>query len=166
MFRVVFCQCIIFFRNGTRLSSARAFLRPARNRPNLHIMMNSTATKILIANDDPKLKRVWGVEFMNKGKKYTVGVKKEVVLSGGAVNSPQMLLLSGVGPQEELRKLGIPVVHDLPGVGKNLHNHVAYFVNFVLDKEPNYNDLDWANALDYILHRSVTSFHCQFKITA
>lgn len=134
------------------MSSARAFIRPARNRPNLHVMMNSTATKILITNE-PNLKRVYAVEFINNGKKYTVGVKKEAILSGGAVNTPQLLLLSGIGPRDELNKVGIPVIHNLPGVGKNLHNHVAYFVTFVLDKITGTNDLDWANALDYILNK-------------
>lgn len=113
--------------------------------------MNSTATKVLITKEKD-LKRVYAVEFVNKGKKYTVGVRKEAILSGGAVNSPQLLLLSGVGPKDELAKVGIPVIHDLPGVGKNLHNHVAYFVSYVLDKEKSYNDLNWANAMDYILH--------------
>lgn len=146
-------KCIFFAsRRGSRLSSARAFIRPARNRPNLHVMMNTTVTKILITKERD-LKRVYAVEFVNAGKKVTVGVKKEAVLSAGAVNSPQILLLSGVGPKEQLARVGVPLVHDLPGVGKNLHNHVAYFLSFVMDKEKSYNDLDWASAMEYVMNK-------------
>lgn len=144
-------ECV--FRDGVRMSSARAFLRPVRDRSNLHIMMNSTVTKILLTNER-NIKRVYAVEYQHQGRKYTVGVKKEAIVSGGAVNSPQILLLSGIGPREELQRIGIPVIHDLPGVGKNLHNHVAYFMSFIMRNRTDYNDLNWANALEYILNHS------------
>lgn len=68
------------------------------------------------------------------------------------MNSPQLLLLSGVGPREELKKVNIPVVRDLPGVGKNLHNHVAYFINFQIN-DTNSAPLNWATAMEYLLFR-------------
>lgn len=94
----------IFFRNGVRLSTARAYLRPARNRQNLHIMINSTATKIGVRQENGK-KVVDSVSFSYRNKMHTVKVKKEVILAAGAINSPQILLLSGIGPKEELDKV-------------------------------------------------------------
>ncbi|XP_023287481.1 glucose dehydrogenase [FAD, quinone] [Orussus abietinus] len=135
-------------RNGSRLSTARAFLRPAKNRRNLHIMLNSTVTRILF----DKNKRATQVEFVHNGRIHRVGVGKEVVISGGAVNSPQILLNSGVGPKADLEALGIPVVHDLPGVGRNLHNHVAYTLTFTIN-DTDTTPLNWATAMEYLLFR-------------
>lgn len=73
-------------------------------------------------------------------------------MSGGAVNSPQILLLSGIGPREDLQAVGIPVIHHLPGVGKNLHNHVAFFLNFHIN-DTNSAPLNWATAMEYLLFR-------------
>lgn len=70
----------------------------------------------------------------------------------GIVNSPQILLNSGIGPREELEAIGIPVIHDLPGVGKNLHDHFNTLINFSIN-ETVYNDVNWASALDYLLYR-------------
>ncbi|XP_044265687.1 glucose dehydrogenase [FAD, quinone]-like [Tribolium madens] len=139
-------------RNGSRLSSARAFLRPGRDRPNLHVMLNSTATKILI-NTSNNQKTVSGVQFLYNNKLHTVRVKREVVVSAGAINSPQILLLSGIGPKEELDRVNIQQVHQLPGVGRNLHNHVTFYMTYEMKKQKAIHDLDWANALDYILNR-------------
>ncbi|KAK5637984.1 hypothetical protein RI129_012279 [Pyrocoelia pectoralis] len=136
-------------RNGSRVSTARAFLRPFVNRSNLHILMNSTVTRVLI---NSSTKSAYGVEVINNGKKQVVYASKEVVLSGGAVNSPQLLLLSGVGPKQDLKSLGISTVHHLPGVGENLHNHVAYFVNFNIN-DTNTAPLNWATAMEYLLFR-------------
>ncbi|XP_054280675.1 glucose dehydrogenase [FAD, quinone]-like [Macrosteles quadrilineatus] len=137
-------------KNGIRFSSAHAFLRPAKTRTNLHILLNTTVTRVLV---DPKTKKALGVEIMKPcGKTEQVLAKKEVIVSGGAVNSPQILLLSGIGPKEDLEKVGIPVVHDLPGVGKNLHNHVGHTIKFYIDNNQ-VVDLDWATAMQYMLHR-------------
>ncbi|XP_074040704.1 glucose dehydrogenase isoform X2 [Leptinotarsa decemlineata] len=136
-------------RNGSRLSTARAFLRPFKNRRNLHILMNATVSKVLI---DPTSKRAYGVEVLNKGRKNMIYSTKEVIVSGGAVNSPQILLLSGVGPREELNKVNVPVIHDLPGVGKNLQNHVAFSINFNIN-DTNSAPLNWATAMEYLLFR-------------
>ncbi|XP_014203584.1 glucose dehydrogenase [FAD, quinone] [Copidosoma floridanum] len=108
-------------RRGSRCSTAKAFLRPARLRKNLHIAMNSHVTKVLI---DPVSKRAYGVEFMRDKQVYRIRAKKEVVLSGGAVNSPQLLMLSGIGPKEHLTQLGIPVIQEL-SVGDNLQDHIG-----------------------------------------
>ena len=137
-------------KNGVRFSSARAFLRPAANRPNLHILVNTTVTKVLV---HPNTKTATGVEIMDQdGHSRKILSKKEVIVSGGAVNSPQILLLSGIGPREELQKVNIRQVHELPGVGKNLHNHVAYFINFFIN-DTDTRALNWATAMEYLLFR-------------
>lgn len=136
-------------RNGSRLSTAKAFLRPVKDRPNLHIMLNTTATRILI---NQTKKAAYGVEVHRNGKTEQILAKKEVILCGGAVNSPQVLMLSGVGPEAELRRHGIPVVQNLDGVGKNLHNHVAHFLNFFINDTAT-TPLNWATAMEYLLFR-------------
>ncbi|KAK6640558.1 hypothetical protein RUM44_012254 [Polyplax serrata] len=109
-------------RRGTRCSTAKAFLRPVRLRKNLHVSIWSHVTRILI---HPQTKRAYGVEFLRNGQRHVVYARKEVILSGGAINSPQLLMLSGVGPARTLDKFGIPVLFDSPGVGQNLQDHVA-----------------------------------------
>ncbi|KAJ8939715.1 hypothetical protein NQ314_011001 [Rhamnusium bicolor] len=136
-------------RNGSRLSTARAFLRPFKHRRNLHILMNATVSRVLI---NTTTKQAYGVEVLNEGKKQIIYASKEVIVSGGAVNSPQILLLSGVGPRDELQKVNVPVVHDLPGVGKNLQNHVAFYLNFNIN-DTNSTPLNWATAMEYLLFR-------------
>lgn len=132
------------------MSSARAFLRPVRNRPNLHIMLNATVTKVLV---NPTKKAVEGVEFIRNGNKQTARARKEVILAAGAINSPQLLLLSGIGPKDDLAKLRIPLVHDLRGVGQNLHNHVAVLIDFILNINAT-ADLDWLAITDYVVNRT------------
>ncbi|KAG5682269.1 hypothetical protein PVAND_011633 [Polypedilum vanderplanki] len=137
-------------KNGIRYSAARAFLRPASKRPNLHILVNTTASKVLI---DPRSKTATGVEIItHDGHTQRINAKKEVIIAGGAVNSPQILMLSGVGPREELERVGIRVVADLQGVGRNLHNHVAYFINFFIN-DTDTRALNWATAMEYLLFR-------------
>ena len=132
------------------MSSARAFLRPVRNRPNLHIMLNATVTKVLI---NPTTKAAEGVEFIRNGSKQTARASKEVILSSGAINSPHLLLLSGIGSREDLAKLRIPLVHDLRGGGQNLHNHVAVYINFIVNDNAT-ADLDWLAITDYVVNRT------------
>jgi choline dehydrogenase len=112
-------------------------------------MLNATVTKVLI---NPTTKKAEGVEFIRNGSKQTVRASKEVILAAGAINSPQVLLLSGVGPKQDLAKVGVPLVHDLKGVGQNLHNHVAVFINFILNQNATV-DLDWTAATEYMLTR-------------
>lgn len=147
-----FSQTQATTRNGRRWSAAKAFLRPARNRPNLAISMHSRVTRILI---DPQTKAAYGVEFVKHRRRYRVQARKEVILSAGTIASvifadfvefrtkmafscaclfqPQLLMLSGVGPIEHLNELGIPVIQDLR-VGYNLQDHnVVNGLDFVVN---------------------------------
>ncbi|XP_025191572.1 glucose dehydrogenase [FAD, quinone]-like [Melanaphis sacchari] len=108
-------------KNGRRYSTNTAFLFPARTRSNLHVKKESTVTRIII---EKGTKKAIGVEFVTNRKKYRVFVRKEVIVSGGAINSPQLLMLSGIGPEEHLKDIKIPLIKDLP-VGENLMDHVA-----------------------------------------
>lgn len=137
-------------RNGVRVSTAKAFVRPASNRPNLHVLLNTTVAKVLI---NPQSKKVIGVETLDAdGHTAKILAKKEVIVSGGAVNSPQILMLSGVGPRDELTKVGVRTIVDLPGVGKNLQNHVALFMTFEIN-DTDTAPLNWATAMEYLLFR-------------
>ena len=106
-------------KNGRRWSAASAYLHPAAARENLTIITKAQATRVLIEKG-----RAVGVEYVRRRKRYVAGAGQEVVLAGGAINSPQLLLLSGIGPAAELRTLGVRVALDLPGVGKNLQDHL------------------------------------------
>ena len=106
-------------RRGKRWSTSRAFLRPVRHRRNLTVLTDTLTRRVLVENG-----RASGVEVARNGQALRVGAAREVILSAGTVNSPQLLLLSGIGPPGELERHGIEVVHDLPGVGRNLQDHV------------------------------------------
>ncbi|XP_026822611.1 glucose dehydrogenase [FAD, quinone]-like isoform X1 [Rhopalosiphum maidis] len=108
-------------KNGLRYSTNTAFLFPAKKRSNLHVKKLSMVTRILI---DGSTKKAIGVEFVRGGKKTRVYARKEVIVSGGAINTPQLLILSGIGPKQHLADLRIPLVKDL-AVGENLMDHVA-----------------------------------------
>lgn len=101
-------------RRGSRCSTAKAFLRPVRLRRNLHVAMNAHVTKIVI---DSVNSQAMGVEFKRDGKRFRIFARKEVIMSAGAINTPQILMLSGIGPKAHLEEIGIPVIKDLP-VGK------------------------------------------------
>lgn len=108
-------------RNGRRCSAAKAYLRPIAKRENLHISMKSWVTRIII---DPFTKAAIGVEFVKNKKRYQIKARKEVIVSAGTIGSAQLLLLSGVGPREDLERLNIPVHSNLK-VGYNLQDHVS-----------------------------------------
>ncbi|KAF8641732.1 hypothetical protein AX16_009842 [Volvariella volvacea WC 439] len=115
----------------TRVSSETAyFTNDVLRRSNLKVALHATVTKIQFERIGDSLRAV-GVDFTNKknNKRYQARARKEVIISGGAVHSPQILMLSGVGPQKELKKHGIEVIHDLPGVGSNLIDHPVVDVN-------------------------------------
>lgn len=114
-------------KNGQRCSAAVAYLHPAMNRPNLQVETNALAGRILFEGN-----RAVGVEFRQNGQKRVAMANAEVILAGGAINSPQLLQLSGVGPGELLRQHGIEVVADLPGVGENLQDHYVMSVRYRL----------------------------------
>lgn len=105
--------------NGTRHSSNRAYLMPVKNRKNLHVIKHTMVTKLLMDG-----KKVIGVEILRSNKKFEIFAKKEVIVSAGAINSPQLLMLSGIGPKKHLEEMNIPVVQDLK-VGYNLMDHIA-----------------------------------------
>ncbi len=107
-------------RRGARASTAWAYLRPAMKRPNLTVETQALATRVVVERG-----RATGVTYLRGGEIRTVRAEREVVLAGGAVNSPQLLLLSGIGPADELRAVGVEPVVDLPGVGRNLSDHLA-----------------------------------------
>jgi len=106
-------------KNGERCSAATAYLHPAAKRENLTIFTGALATGIVIEHE-----RAIGVEYLRRRKRHSVRAEREVVIAAGAFNSPQLLLLSGIGPAADLRAAGVPVRHALPGVGKNLQDHL------------------------------------------
>ena len=107
---------------GVRASTAHAYLR--RPPHNLTILTGARATRVVVERG-----RAVGVEYVRAGARQTARADGEIVLAGGAFNSPQLLMLSGIGPADELRRLGLGVVQDLPGVGRNLHDHVEVHVD-------------------------------------
>ena len=107
-------------KGGARWSTAAAYLRPVLDRPNLTVITSALTTKIAFAG-----RRAVGVSYIHQGETRQAKASREVLLSAGAINSPHLLLLSGVGPAGELRSCGVEVVHDLPGVGKNLQDHLG-----------------------------------------
>jgi choline dehydrogenase len=109
--------------NGRRVSTATAYLRPASRRPNLEIVTDALVLRVIIEGA-----RATGVEISLGGVTRRILARREVVVSGGAVNSPQILMLSGIGNGEMLRKFGIDVKHHLPAVGENYHDHLAVAV--------------------------------------
>jgi choline dehydrogenase len=114
---------------GRRLSAARAYLHPARNRPNLDVVTRALSTRILFDGTT-----AIGVEY-RKGRKTSVVRGEEIIVCAGAINTPQLLQLSGVGNAEELQGLGIDVVVDLPGVGENLQDHLEVYIQYAA-KQP------------------------------
>ena len=109
--------------DGRRLSAARAYLHPVMARPNLEVETLAFVTRIRFDGD-----RAVGVEFTRPGRRARRAEAGEIVLCGGAINSPQLLQLSGIGAADELRALGIDVVQDLPGVGENLQDHLEVYI--------------------------------------
>jgi choline dehydrogenase-like flavoprotein len=105
-------------RNGERCSAAKAYLQPARVRPNLTVITDVRVTRIVTDG-----RRATGVEFIQSGHRQRLSAAREVLLCAGALQSPQVLMLSGIGPVDELQRHGIALVHELPGVGRHLHDH-------------------------------------------
>jgi choline dehydrogenase len=110
-------------RDGVRCSTAMAYLKPAMNRPNLDIQTHALTTRVIVDG-----KTAVGVEYRQGGKTRRVRARKEVILSASSFNSPKLLMLSGIGPADHLKEHGIEVVHDLPGVGRNLQDHLEVWV--------------------------------------
>lgn len=107
-------------KNGERCSAASAFITPYLERSNLHVITQAHSQRILLEG-----KRAVGAEFLQNGQTRLVKARREVILCAGAFGSPQLLMLSGIGPAAHLQQHGIPVLHHLPGVGQNLHDHIS-----------------------------------------
>jgi len=120
---------------GRRCSSAVAYLKPARNRPNLQIITNALVTRVILEG-----KRATGVEYRDRsGKVHVVKAGRDIILSGGAINSPQLLMLSGIGESSQLKENGIEPLHELAGVGKGMQDHLQARLVFKCN-EPTLND--------------------------
>jgi choline dehydrogenase len=120
----------ISIHNGWRGSTAARFLFPAMTRSNLTVITGALATRVEVQDG-----RAVALHYRQGGQDHRLEAEREIVLSGGAYNSPQLLLLSGIGPADELRELGIDVVHDLPGVGRNLQDHPSIAMVWSADRE-------------------------------
>ncbi|HSV52433.1 MAG TPA: GMC family oxidoreductase N-terminal domain-containing protein [Burkholderiaceae bacterium] len=108
-------------KNGERCSAAKAYLTPHLSRPNLKVLTRAASAKVILEG-----RRACGVSYFQGNQLHAVRARREVIVAAGAFGSPQLLQLSGIGAGEELRKVGVPVVHDLPGVGHNLQDHIDY----------------------------------------
>ena len=146
-------------RNGKRCSTAVGYLRPAMQRTNLHVVTGALTEKILFEG-----RRAVGVSFRRDGRLFIAHATREVILCGGAVNSPQLLMLSGIGPQEHLAGFGIPIVHHLPGVGQSLQDHYSAAIKLRCKLPITVNDVMLSNARKlkagleyYMFHRGPLS---------
>lgn len=162
----------VSFSDGQRVTTARAYLRNENQRPNLNVLVRARVVKVLFDG-----KQAIGVEYIHRGVLKKVYASNEVsmelgcpiqptskrqllirriwfqvILSAGALNSPQLLMLSGIGPRHTLEALDIPVISNLP-VGYNLRNHFGVTINFVLEKLVNTQSLDWAVLSQYLENR-------------
>lgn len=122
-------------RKGFRCSTAVAYLKPARKRTNLHVETDAHATRILFHGT-----RTTGVAYQQNGIAKQVNARREVILSAGAIQSPQLLQISGIGPVQLLQKFGIPVVKDVPGVGENLQDHLQVRLMYEVSEKITIND--------------------------
>ena len=137
-------------KNGSRHSAADAFLTPALPRKNLTVLTHAHASKILLQNH-----RAMGIEYLRAGATDTARAEREVILAGGSVNSPQLLLLSGIGPADEIRRAGLRPSHDLPGVGKNLQDHLMVSVGYLCNQPVSMAGAEsLPNFLRYLLFKS------------
>ncbi len=128
-------------KKGRRVSTADAYLHPIRDRANLEVTNKVLVTRVLFSG-----KRAIGVEYLLRGKTYKIHANKEVILCGGAINSPQLLMLSGIGNAEELARFNIPVIVNLPGVGQNLQDHLEIYIQYRCLKPVSlYPALRWYN---------------------
>jgi choline dehydrogenase len=142
-------------RRGRRWSATNAFLRPAMHRPNLSVLTHASVTKLDFNGRD-----CVGLQMLLSNKAYFVRSRRETILSAGAIGSPQLLQLSGIGPEDLLRKNQIPIVHDLPGVGENLHDHLQIRMQYKVKNVKTLNGIasSWlgkaAMALEYFAFRT------------
>jgi choline dehydrogenase len=142
-------------KRGRRWSATNAFLRPAMHRPNLTIMTGAQVSRLRLAG-----RIATGVEFSHREERFVAEARRETILAAGAIGSPQLLQVSGIGPGRRLRERGIEVVHDLPGVGENLHDHLQIRMQFKVRNARTLNGIannllgKAAMALEYFVFRT------------
>ena len=139
---------------GFRWSTAKSFLRPAKKRPNLRVLINAQATGLILEG-----KRVTGLQYRQGGQQHSAMASAEVILSAGAINSPQILQCSGIGDPEQLKAVGVETRHALPGVGKNLQDHLQIRLVFKTNKHTLNDELNsWVKrmlvGMQYVLTRT------------
>jgi choline dehydrogenase len=142
-------------KRGRRWSATNAFLRPAMHRANLTVMTQASVLKLNFQGRDCK-----GVDFIHRNEKFAVEARRETILAAGAIGSPQLLQVSGIGSEKLLRPMGIPVIHALPGVGENLHDHLQIRMQYKVKDVKTLNGVAnslWgkaAMALEYFAFRT------------
>ncbi|XP_069159508.1 glucose dehydrogenase [FAD, quinone]-like isoform X2 [Procambarus clarkii] len=154
--QIGFSRTEYMIKNGERFHTARAYLAPASKRRNLHILTGATVLKMIVDG----AKRVVGVKYLHDGKVRKVSVRREVLLSAGALSSPKILMLSGIGHRPHLEQHGVKVVADVPGVGQNLQDHMCLY-GLTWNTPPDFpntalNAVDPTMLSDYVHHRSGT----------
>jgi choline dehydrogenase len=143
-----FCETVVTQRRGARCSTADAYLKPAMGRKNLSVLTEATATRVVFDGN-----RAAGVEYQRDGESCVAYARREVVLCGGAVNSPQLLMLSGIGDREHLADHDIDTVRHSPEVGQNLLDHLATPLGFDVDGDSLFAAEKPKELLDYLLRR-------------
>jgi choline dehydrogenase len=143
-----FSQTMVTQRRGARWSSADAYLRPALRRRNLRLITKATATRVVFDGT-----RAVGVEYEQGCRRHIVQARREVILCAGAVNSPQLLLLSGIGHRTELSRHGIDPIHHAPEVGENLRDHLFAFLGFDVEGDTLFAANKPRQTLDYLIRR-------------
>ncbi|MDD5335406.1 MAG: GMC family oxidoreductase N-terminal domain-containing protein [Rhodoferax sp.] len=132
-------------KNGERCSAAKAYITPHLTRPNLSVITQAHTQRIVLEG-----KRAVGAEFLKDGQTRQVKARREVILSSGAFGSPQLLMLSGIGPAAHLQQHGINVVQDLPGVGQNLHDHVTAVLIYRTQRKESTFGFSWSGLVKIV----------------
>jgi choline dehydrogenase-like flavoprotein len=143
-----FCETVVTQLRGARFSTADAYLKPAMRRENLTVLTGATVTRVVFDGT-----HAVGVEFQRDGQQSVADARREVVLCGGAINSPQLLMLSGIGARDHLTEHGIDIVHDSPGVGQNLLDHLVAPLGFDVDGDSLFAGQKPKQLLNYLLRR-------------
>ena len=143
-----FCETVVTQRRGARYSTADAYLKPAMNRTNLTLLTDAIATRIIVEGT-----RAVGVEYQRAGQTCVVHARREVVLCGGAVNSPHLLMLSGIGDRDHLADHGIETVHHAPEVGQNLIDHLVTPMGFDVEDGSLFSAEKPKQLINYLLRR-------------
>lgn len=143
-----FSQTLVNQKRGARWSTADAYLKPVRKRPNLTIITEAQATRVVFEGS-----AAVGVEYVKDGKLHTVRAGTEVILAGGAVNSPQLLMLSGIGDQADLTAHGIRVRHHAPEVGKNLMDHLCALIGWQTESDSLFHAEKLPELVNYLTRR-------------